>query len=411
MGVLIDVLRTVEFLAEGPPELAAGFSSVGRSRTLPKGHVVWRAGQRADAIVIPVSGELAALGRDSDGRGICYAFVGTGECVGIPAAMDGLPEPRDVRVIRGGEFFVVDRASFERFIDAHPSVRDRVIAGLSRLFRAGLDERDRDVFLPVHARVARFLLGHACVRQSDGARILVRETQPEIAIRLGSVREVVAREMASFGHAGLIRRTRHALFVTDWSALWDKAACTRDGTCSCEAEAAALRTRRFFVPAISGGPTSVADEVRVCCEQQPPVRACIASGCPLALAARPPGASWRHDDVGDAPRERRALASPQGTVAGSSIRRSASVSAAGVRASGRIDERGPGLARVSRVRNAGLPRAREEAAARSPAEEHEVRRRIDMYRRRVEGIESKFGAEERVPEEASVFRDLAETVR
>jgi hypothetical protein len=276
-----------------------------------------------------------------------------------------------------------------------------------------LEERDRDVFLPVHARVARFLLERACVRRSDGARILLRETQPEIAIRLGSVREVVAREMASFGDKGLIRRTRHALFVVDWSALWEKAGCAKDGACSCDADSATLRTKRFFVPALSHG--AVADEARVCREHVKTFRECVARGCPLAIAAQSPGTP-SHADVGHAPRERRALAYPQGSAADAHVRRGTTASAV---ADGDARSASVGGTRAAptedRVRRKAeiLARLRliDDAGSRSPAEEHEVRRRVALYQQRAAVIESRFPGEERVPRAASVFRRIEELVR
>jgi CRP/FNR family transcriptional regulator, cyclic AMP receptor protein len=408
-GLLVQVLETVDFLIDEPRAVAAAFMTLGSTKTLPKGHVVWRAGQKPESIVVSLDGEMAAVGWDPGGRGICYAFFATGQCAGIPAVLDGLPQPRDVQVIRGGAFFVVDRVSFLQFLDTHPTVRARAFASVDRLVRAGIEERDRDVFLPVHARVARFLLGRACLRQTDGARMLLRETQPEIAIRLGSVREVVARVMASFGEQGVIRRTRHALFVCDWSALSEKAGFTRDESRSRDAESALLRTRRFFAPAFSDGPAAVADEARACGEHLTTLRECVVSGCPLAVAALPTGSSSRRD-VGYAPQVERALASPTGSAAGPSVRRR------GTRAPAVAD----GEARPASIdaghaapiedrprRKAELlarPRRIDQAGSRNPAEGHEIRRRVALYRKRAAGIESRFGAKGIVPASLSVFR-------
>ncbi len=391
MKLLLDVLRSVEFLANGPPELPAEFMALGRTRTLPRNHVLWRAGQRPESIVIPITGEVAALGRDSGGRGICYAFFGTGESVGLLAAVDGMTEPREVRVIRGGEFFVVDRATFLRFLDVHAEAHSLVTGFIGRLFRRSLDERDRDVFLPVHARVARFLLERACVRRSDGARILLRESQPEIAIRLGSVREVIAREMASFADQGLLRRTRHAVFVVDWAGLWDKAACDADaGECSCEAETSARRTQRFFLPTVDGGAARIAEETQICGEYLPGFRGCVARGCPLAVAAT--CGTTGAPEFRAVPTAHRAKAA----------RMPASRLPVHPPATPRSDEAAPetvGCTAAHAVRD----RIRGEMPSRTPQEEMEIRRRIDAYRQRVAGIESKFGDEGDVPDDETMF--------
>lgn len=398
MRLLLDVLRTAGFLAGGSPEAVTEFAALGRVKTFARNHVVWRAGQGPESVVIPVTGEAAALGRDAAGRGICYAFFGTGECVGLPAAIDGLPQPRELRVIRGGDFFLVDRVSFLRFLDAHPSARAWVVASIGALFRASLDERDREVFQPVHARVARFLLEHACVRRADGARILMRETQPEIAIRLGSVREVVAREMSAFREQGLIRRTPHAIFVLDWDAL-----CAKAGDDGRESErraagdpsTAAVRTERFFLPVLDGGAHRLDEERRICGEHLAGFRGCAARGCPLALGAGDPHEAPGRDahahggsEGHDAPRAH----GPQAHAP-----RSKPADAAHPH---RTHGAHPPTRHAAPI---FIVRAKEDSVVRSPSESEEIRRRIELYRRRAAGIESKFGGEEHVPSCASVF--------
>jgi len=381
MSLLLEVLRTVEFLADEPPDAVAAFMGFGRTRTLSKGHVAWSAGDPPNAVTIPLDGEMASLGRDPGGRALCYAFFGTGDCAGLPSVLDGQPEARELRVIRGGDFFFVDRASLLRFLDAHPTARAGVVAAVSRRFRAGLDERDDSVFLPVHARVARFLLERACVRRSDGARILLRETQPEIAIRLGSVREVVAREMAAFADRGLIRRTRHAIFVVDWEGLRDAAECERHSECSCGDETAEARTRKFFLPAFSQGEASVACEASVCGEHLAGFRGCVARGCTLALAATADGHA-------PTPHPGRAAPGRDSTES----KRSA-------------DAPRPANheARGEHARHAASAHPHEEAISRSPAEQHEIERRVAVYRSRAAGIETQF-KEDDVPSGSSVFR-------
>ena len=68
-------------------------------------------------------------------------------------------------------------------------------------------------------RLARFLLEHCCIRQTDGAKVLVHATQSEIAARLGTVREVVARTLSDFIGRGLVSRSDAGLFVDDWKGF------------------------------------------------------------------------------------------------------------------------------------------------------------------------------------------------
>jgi CRP-like cAMP-binding protein len=65
------------------------------------------------------------------------------------------------------------------------------------------DTLGADIFLPVRARIARHLLDLA-ERDADG--LIVRARHQHIANAIGSVREVVSREMKRFAIEGLIER-------------------------------------------------------------------------------------------------------------------------------------------------------------------------------------------------------------
>ena len=408
MGLLLEVLRTVEFLADGPPELPGEFMQLGRSCNVGRGHAFWKAGHSPQGVVIPVTGELGVIKSDSRGRELCYAFFGPGECAGAPCVLDNLPYANDVRALRGGEFFVVGRAEFLRFLDGRPGVRSRVLATVGQIIRRSMEERDRIVFLPVNARLARFLLERACVRQADGARLLLRETHAEVAIRVGSVREVVARAMADFAKRGLIRRTHRGLFIIDWAGLSAEAGCGRGETpdCSCEPEKAAVRTRRFVVPALARGASQIDDEARVCHEHTADLSPCIARGCPLAVAA---GATPGNSPVPASASKRSSPAARAAFGVGP-----AHISP---RAAARRDVAGPAdpRRRLADRASPGDPPPRairratgDDAFARSRHEEHVIERRIEVYRTRAAAIESSFGAEELVPASASVFQEAAE---
>ncbi len=410
MGLLLDVLRTVDFLADGPPELAVEFMASGRSRSAQRDYVFWSAGQSAQGVVIPVTGELAAINTDPGGRQVCYLFFGPGECAGAPCVLDDLPQASDVRAVRGGEFFVMGRAQFLRFLDGRSAVRANVLATVGRLFRRSLEERDRIVFLPVNARLARFLLERACVRQSEGARLLVSETHAEIAIRLGSVREVVARAMAEFAERGLIRRTRNALFIVDWAGLRAEAGCGQGETsnCSCDSGLSAVRTTRFALPVLERGAGRVASEAAVCREHVDDMAPCIARNCPIAVVggSAPGRSSVRASSMRTSSSARPAIgiglpSRPRNVAA----RRVAAASAAPRR---RLVERASTTKR-------GEPAARDPDAAdefaRSPDDRRVIDRRIELYRNRVAAIESGSGAAKRVPASASVFVAAASVSR
>jgi CRP-like cAMP-binding protein len=288
MGLLVDTLRSVDFLKGASDQVVTRFMVLGKSLEFEKGHVFWRAGTQSELLVVPVTGEAKTTTRSAEGREFIDRFLAAGDCLGLASALDGLDHPTDAEAVRAGEFFTISRANLMRFFDEHPDVRARALQVIGALYRRSLKEREDVALRPVPQRVAEFLLRHACLRQSDGAKVLVHATQAELAARLGTVREVVARIFADFSQRGLIERAERGIFISDWDGLHAEAGL--DGESAAEAGARdtspELRTTRFFLPTVErrrrhGG----ADEAQECREQLDDLSICRERGCPGAAEA------------------------------------------------------------------------------------------------------------------------------
>jgi CRP/FNR family transcriptional regulator len=291
MGLLLDSLRSVEFLGAEGDDVVTRFMVLGKSADFTRNHVFWRAGTAPESLVVPVSGEVKTTTRSPEGREFIDRVAGTGECVGLASALDGLNHPTSAEVVRAGEFFVMARTNFLKFLDDHAQPRMKVTRMIGALYRRSLKEREDVALRPVPERLAEFLLRHACVRQTNGSRVLIHATQADIAARLGTVREVVARIFADFEQRGIIGRGDSAVFVADWNGLHAEA-----GVESPEADETVVRagartpsmrrTARFFLPTIERMRRHEdADEVARCSAFLGDLAACRDKQCPGALEA------------------------------------------------------------------------------------------------------------------------------
>jgi CRP/FNR family transcriptional regulator len=291
LALLLDALRSVDFLAEADEATVLRFMVLGKSADFQKGHVFWKAGHVPESMVVPISGEAKTATRSAEGREFIDRFLASGECLGLASALDGMPHPTDAEVVRAGEFFTISRTNFQKFLDEHPEIRVRTQGMVGALYRRNLKEREDVALRPVPQRVAEFLLQHACVRQDDGAKVLIHATQAELAARLGTVREVVSRIFADFEQRGLIERVDHGIFVSDWDGLRSEAGLEADEI-GVEARGAGpatpeLRTTRFFLPTVERRrrhqPT---DDAVGCREHLGDLSLCRERGCPGALEDR-----------------------------------------------------------------------------------------------------------------------------
>lgn len=380
MGAILDALRSVDFLAGSPRAVLTRFLAAGRPVRRGRGFEFWRRGQDPQGIVVPVNGWLAAVGSGSGGRELWHAFVGPGDCAGVPCALDGLPHSEKLRVLRGGEFVEMERACFLSFLAEHPSEHALALGAARHEYRNASQQCEEIAFHTVRQRLLRYLLDRTCARAADGARILIDWTHAEVASHIGSVREVVARVWADLGARGILRRTRHGLFVADRARLLEEAA--RDEGWADDPlrhQEATERAQRFFLPILARGVDEARRAIGPCVANNQDMAPCLECLCPPAVACGLGGGT-----------------TPGRTVAGTS------------RPAQCADPRPPRTPTLTPAPRPAPPRELEpcrpvQHLERSHGEQRAMVKTVERYRQRVERIEAMYDDETRIPAACSIF--------
>jgi CRP/FNR family transcriptional regulator len=281
MGVLLETLRSVEFLRGADDDTVMRFMVLGRCVHQRKGHCFWLEGDPPRGVVVPVNGTLRSVSRSSEGREFIDRFAGPGECLGLSATITGLVHPTAAEVVRPGEFFTLRTDAFARFLKEYPEVRESMVRTMGLELLMQVREREEIALRSVPQRLARLLLGHSCVRQGDGSKVLLDATQGDLASRLGTVREVVARVLSRFAARELIARTRNGIFIEDWDGLRAIAEFEREPETGAAGTTPTLRTTRYFLPMAERGPRWEED-ASGCIEHLGDVSECARLGCPNA---------------------------------------------------------------------------------------------------------------------------------
>lgn len=203
------------FLAD-LPEASARLLEGTRVEAVPAGSIVLRGGNANDqTVALVVAGLVRVFVRSHDGRQATARYAAEGEIVGLPPllaetmpiAVDAVTDARLVRL------------PTERFKTM--AARDAALAWATARYLAqqvsnGNETLSADIFLPIRSRVARHLLDLA-QREPDG--LVVHVGHQHIADAIGSVREVVSREMKRLQTAGLVARMDRGVLITDPAAL------------------------------------------------------------------------------------------------------------------------------------------------------------------------------------------------
>jgi len=165
------------------------------------------------------------INHSPSGRQVTLADLQAGDLFGELAAIDG--EPRSASVIATSESVVAVLAgeTLCQVMCDHPAVALgmlRRLAGMVRNSTARIMELSTlGAYNRVYAELLR--MAKSNVTQGGGARIKSPPTHSEIASRVSTTRETVARAIGDLGRQGIVRQDRGTLVVTDLARLADLA--------------------------------------------------------------------------------------------------------------------------------------------------------------------------------------------
>ena len=183
-ALLRDVLR--EELGELEPGVWEKLLPAIRWKQLAAGEVLFREGEKGDAMYVVVSGRLRAT-RDEDGETRVIGDIGRGETVGEMALLTGDPRSATVHALRECVLAGLDRPTFNELSRACPQTVIHVAkVQFDRIQRAN---RPRS-------------------REKQRLSIMVLSADPQGAA--GPVAEQLHREIASRGHQAILATLRQA---------------------------------------------------------------------------------------------------------------------------------------------------------------------------------------------------------
>jgi CRP-like cAMP-binding protein len=184
-----------------------------------------------DDVYFVIAGLVRVTSAAGRGRRIILRDVSAGDVFGEHSALDGRARFADVIAVRESLLASMPPDVFRAIVANHASVRERLLQRLTGSVRELADRLFDLGAQPVQCRIWVELLRLA--RAADAEANLVRiETAPthgEIASRVGTRREEVARELSRLVRQGLLERAGRTLVLRDVAALERLAADSRPG--------------------------------------------------------------------------------------------------------------------------------------------------------------------------------------
>ena len=186
-----------------------------RPAQVARGTVLFRPGDEAQAFVVLVSGRIGVYLTGRNGREMLLYSVSPGQtCVQTTLGVLGQAHYAGEAIAETDlSAVMVPRAQFEALISESPAFRSFVFGAFAARLTDLMLLLEQVAFVSVGQRLARTLLERA------GPHGEIAATHQELAVSIGSAREVVSRRLEALASKGLIESERGRIRIRDRTGL------------------------------------------------------------------------------------------------------------------------------------------------------------------------------------------------
>ncbi len=204
------------FASLSEPETQALAQRAVERRFAPGEMLFWE-GEPCAGIFLILQGSVKIFKTSAGGREMMLALESAPSTVAELPLFDGGPYPASVRAVEPVVSLFINKNDFQQVCRQYPDVALKVLAVVGRRLRHLVGVVESMTFGSVTQRLARLLLDAS--RQTGKEEFDLPLTHQELASRLGTVREVVSRNLARFRGEGLIRIQGHQVIILDRAGL------------------------------------------------------------------------------------------------------------------------------------------------------------------------------------------------
>ena len=203
--------RELDFLAERAVSHRVG-----------SGELIFSEGEPCKGLYVVESGAVKIFKTSSSGREQVLTIEGPGQSVAEIPMFDGGTYPASALAVGETTILFVEKKDFQALCLQHPDVALkvlRVVGGRLRRLVAIIEELS---FTTVRHRLAALLLRLAKrkgKRTPRGIEFTITASNQELASHIGTVRELVSRNLSRFQAEGLVKMEGKTVIIPDVAAL------------------------------------------------------------------------------------------------------------------------------------------------------------------------------------------------
>jgi CRP/FNR family transcriptional regulator len=210
-------LRRVPYFRVLPAAEVHRLATATRSRTLHAREVLFHEGEPCRGLFIVAAGSIEVRQVSARGREQVFHTDGAGATLGEGPLFDRGGYIASAVALTPARVLFVPRAYLLALCRRRPEVAVAMLETLARRVRRFAGIVADLAFHSVTERLARYLDTTAAAQA--GSEVRLDLTQAQLAARLGTVRELVARALAQLAESGVIGRRRGGVVIRDRGRL------------------------------------------------------------------------------------------------------------------------------------------------------------------------------------------------
>lgn len=211
----LDMLRKNEYFDTMPDSLLEQIADHMQLREYERGEVFFWEGDLCDGLYVVMQGSAKIHRISPQGRQYIVRVLQEGDTFAEVPAFDGGVNPVNVEALETCSVWVVDSETLRGLILSHPQFAQKVLVNFGTMLRGMVRKVSEMAFYQVTHRLAR-LISELPPDKTGTASLM---TQEQMAARLGTVREVVARSLKELERSGAIQVENRRIRIVDQAVL------------------------------------------------------------------------------------------------------------------------------------------------------------------------------------------------
>lgn len=221
-GKIETVLRKIPYFADLTKQEMRALATRVSKKHLQRGELLFGEGDSCMGLFMVVTGEIRLFNLSPAGREQVLAVRGPGRSFGDPVVFDGGNYSASASALEDAEVLFISRTDFQNFCREHPEVMLKVIAEVGSRVRRLVGIIQDLSFTTVRQRLIAMVLRLAQTSgtaSTEEVHVELTETHEELGAQLGTVRELVSRNLHQLQAEGFLEVNGRRIIIKDLTGL------------------------------------------------------------------------------------------------------------------------------------------------------------------------------------------------